>query len=108
MTDLNKYSGRRGGAVLAGLAIGLLGLTGCKTGWFKSSPKSEGVPLAQFYAKNKDYFPPFVKKFFTGAEQYESAYPTMKQARSGAFDGSDAAKTSTSHCPRNCISSVRS
>jgi len=68
----------------AGVLGVVAGVSACRTSIFGSDTASDpdaGVPLVEFVAKDSSYFPPFVRKFFPGAESYQQAYPTMEQAR---------------------------
>lgn len=59
-------------------------LTGCslfKRGDVLTEPDA-GVPLTEFVAKDGQYFPPFVEKFFPGTKEYAKSHPTMGEARS--------------------------
>jgi Tol biopolymer transport system component len=68
------------------VTLSLVFCAGCSTvkGWFTpgaDDPRA-GVPLTEFKAKDGDYFPPFVMKFFPSAADYMKQYPTLEQARS--------------------------
>lgn len=58
--------------------------TGCITKLFSKTPedKDYGVPLTEFYARDKSYFPDFIGKFFPGVARFEGENPTLGQARS--------------------------
>ena len=66
------------------LAVLLAALTGCHRDLFsKAADEPEaGVPLTLFQAKDGQYFPNFIAKFFPNAERYQKDYPTLAQARS--------------------------
>jgi len=57
--------------------------SGCHLNFLSKSPddKDYGVPLEEFYAKDKSYFPDFIRKFFPGVSQFEVENPTLSQAR---------------------------
>ncbi len=58
------------------LAIAILTSGGCTT------VETTGVPLTEFVAKDGEYFPPFVNKFFPTATDYVRKYPSLDEARS--------------------------
>lgn len=64
----------------------ILSLTGCSTisDWLEmgSGDLDHGVPLTQFAAKDHDYFPPFIVKFFPGVHDFVKSFPSLEQARS--------------------------
>jgi hypothetical protein len=67
--------------IAAGVAVSV---AACRGSMFRSDQASDpdaGVPLVDFVAKDRDYFPPFVRKFFPGAAAYQQGFPTMEQAR---------------------------
>jgi hypothetical protein len=63
-----------------------LAVTGCATvdEWWNGSvtDADAGVPLTEFVAKDGDYFPPFIRKFFPGVSTFVQSYPSIEQARS--------------------------
>lgn len=40
-----------------------------------------GVPLSEFAARDGQYFPPFILKFFSGAREFTKTRPTIAEAR---------------------------
>ena len=66
--------------------IALLATTACSTfsEWFSDSVTNSdaGVPLTEFVAKDRDYFPPFITKFFPGVATFVSSFRTLAHARS--------------------------
>lgn len=58
-------------------------LTGCHRELFsKTADEPEaGVPLTEFNAKDGQYFPAFIAKFFPNADRFAKEYPTLAQAR---------------------------
>jgi hypothetical protein len=71
--------------ITSALTVGLLVIltTGCQTNLFSKSPddKDYGVPLTEFYAKDRSYFPGFIRKFFPGVAKFEAENPALGQAR---------------------------
>lgn len=67
--------------MVSSLAVSGL-LCGCQT-LFSKKPedKDYGVPLTEFYARDRTYFPEFIRKFFPGAVQFENENATLGQAR---------------------------
>lgn len=67
-------------------ALSLLAITACSTvnDWFSDGVTSSnaGVPLTEFTAKDREYFPPFITKFFPGVTTFVKNFPTIAQARS--------------------------
>lgn len=61
-------------------------LAGCATveGWIAElgGDFDQGVPLTDFVAKDHDYFPPFIVKFFPGVSEFVKSFPSVEQARS--------------------------
>lgn len=59
-------------------------LTGCHRELFSrtADEPDAGVPLTEFNAKDGQYFPPFIAKFFPNADRFAKDYPTLAQARS--------------------------
>lgn len=64
-------------------AFALLVLTGCHREIFTQTADEPeaGVPLTEFQAKDGQYFPPFIAKFFPNADRFSREYPTLAQAR---------------------------
>ena len=59
-------------------------LAGCANDWLKKlggADADQGVPLAEFQAKDGSYFPSFVMNFFPSAKDFLKQYPTIDQAR---------------------------
>lgn len=69
--------------VVASVVVVGAGIAGCQTSLFSKKPedKDYGVPLTQFYAKDRSYFPDFIRRFFPGAGKFEAENPTLGQAR---------------------------
>lgn len=62
----------------------LLVCSGCVNHLFSKTPddKDYGVPLTEFYAKDQNYFPDFIRKFFPGVTRFEGENLKLSQARS--------------------------
>lgn len=58
-------------------------LTGCHRELFSrtADEPNAGVPLAEFQARDGQYFPGFIAKFFPNASRFSHDYPTVTQAR---------------------------
>ncbi len=71
------------GLVGASLALGVV-MAGCHAELFTKTADEagSGVPLTEFAARDGQYFPPFITKFFPGASRFAKEYPTLTQARS--------------------------
>ncbi len=68
-----------------GLALGAF--SGCAV-WKKTLSSmgfagADGIPLNEFKASARDYFPPYIMKFFRGAAFFADVAPTMEKAREG-------------------------
>lgn len=71
---------------------GILAATGCSvsgrkwdpSAWLNSLIKRDSRDqLTDFQAKDRSYFPPFIKRFFPGTDYFERLFPTLATAREG-------------------------
>lgn len=77
LKERNKVLKRNAILILSGL------LSSCQLLDSSFFSDEMGVPLTEFNAKDGDYFPPFVQKYFPATQTFSKDYPTLKQAREG-------------------------
>ncbi len=65
---------------LSALTVTLSGCHGALFSRTADEPEA-GVPLTEFQARDGQYFPGFIAKFFPNADRYAKEYPTLAQAR---------------------------